>query len=384
MKFVFIALKIIIFIFTFFNFNKIDKPEKILRSITPSKIVLPIIIGVAIIGYKLYNEWDGDKLSMLNFSWLLLIFIVLAFAMMITRDIGYMLRLRILSNKQINWKKCFNIIMLWEFASAVSPSAVGGTTVATFFIYKEGVNLGKSTAIVMATAFLDELYFLIMFPLLYLAVGNLELFSTGGNIFNNSAELFDNKYFYFAVSGYGIKLLFDLLIAYALFINPKSIKNLLVFLFKLPILRRWKTGAENTGNDLITSSAELKQKKISFWLKAFAATFVSWTARYWVVNFLLLALVFGLPFADNSVLLNLWEHVVIFARQLVMWIMMLVMPSPGGSGFAEAVFADYLGQYIPLGFVAIMAFLWRLVSYYPYLFMGAFVLPKWIKKVYNK
>ena len=56
--------------------------------------------------------------------------------MMALRDIGYMLRLRILAEKGLSWKKCFNIIMLWEFASTILPSAVGGTTVAAFFIYK--------------------------------------------------------------------------------------------------------------------------------------------------------------------------------------------------------------------------------------------------------
>lgn len=310
----------------------------------------------------------------------MLFFLIISFVMMAMRDIGYMLRLRILAEKGLSWKKCFNIIMLWEFASTILPSAVGGTTVAAYFIYKEGINLGKSTAIVMATAFLDEMYFLIMFPLVYIGVGNFALFVVGGN----TASLFDNKYFYFAIIGYGIKFLFTLLVAYALFVNPKGIKNLLVFIFRLPVLRKWKIGAENTGNDLITSSHELKTKSFKFWLKAFFATFISWTARYWIVNFLLLALLFGLPNINSDAIYSFGEHILIFARQLVISIMLLVMPSPGGSGFAEAVFSDYLGQFIPVGFVAIMALMWRLVSYYPYLFMGVFVLPKWIKKVYNK
>ena len=279
---------------------------------------------------------------------------------MALRDIGYMLRLRILAEKGLSWKKCFNIIMLWEFASTILPSAVGGTTVAAFFIYKEGINLGKSTAIVMATALLDEMYFLIMFPLVYIIVGNIALFAVGGNAFTDSDSIFDNKYFYFAIIGYGIKFLFTLLVAYALFVNPKAIKNLLVFIFRLPIIRRWKNKAENTGNDLITSSLELKKRKFRFWLKAFIATFISWTARYWVVNFLLLALLFGLPHINTDAIYSIGEHVLIFARQLVISIMLLVMPSPGGSGFAEAVFSDYLGQFIPVGFVAIMALMWRL------------------------
>ena len=358
-----------------------EKPDKILRSITPSKVFIPIIIGFGIIGYLLYKEWNHQAISMLHFSWFMFFFILISFVMMVLRDIGYMIRLRILSDGDLSWKKLFNIIMLWEFASSITPSAVGGTTVATYFIYKEGINLGRSTAIVLGTAFLDELYFLLMFPLLFFAVGSSELFEVGGNVLDGTKGWFDNKYFYFAISGYGIKFLFDILLAYGLFINPLSIKKLLIFIFKLPVLRRWKSGAEKTGEDLVTASEVLRKKKFSFWIKAYIATIISWTARYWVVNFLLLALIFGLPSLDTSLLLNFGEHMIIFARQLVMWIMMLVMPSPGGSGFAEAIFSDYLGEFIPVGFIAIMAFLWRLVSYYPYLFMGAVVLPRWVKKV---
>jgi len=70
---------------------------------------------------------------------------------------------------------------------------------------------------------------------------------------------------------------------------------------------------------------------------------------------------------------------------------MLISPTPGGSGFAEYVFTRYLGEFIPvdaalLGSVVIaMALLWRMVSYYPYLLIGAIIFPRWIKtKFLNK
>ena len=125
-------------------------------------------------------------------------------------------------------------------------------------------------------------------------------------------------------------------------------------------------------------------KPFNFWIKAFLATFFSWSARYWVINFLLLALLSGSNFDAANYIAGFYEHFLIFARQLVMWIMMLVMPTPGGSGFAEAVFSEYMAEFIPAGFVAIMALMWRLVTYYPYLLMGVLVLPKWVKKIVNK
>jgi uncharacterized protein (TIRG00374 family) len=79
------------------------------------------------------------------------------------------------------------------------------------------------------------------------------------------------------------------------------------------------------------------------------------------------------------------DHFLIFARQLVMWIMMVISPTPGGSGFAEYVFTEYLGEFIPVtanletATAVAMAFVWRLISYYPYLIIGAIILPRWLK-----
>jgi hypothetical protein len=68
-----------------------------------------------------------------------------------------------------------------------------------------------------------------------------------------------------------------------------------------------------------------------------------------------------------------------------MWIMMLVMPTPGGSGFVETIFNSYMAEFVPVaGFVVVMALIWRLVTYYPYLFIGVFMAPAWVNKNFKK
>ena len=154
-------------------------------------------------------------------------------------------------------------------------------------------------------------------------------------------------------------------------------KYLIMKCFKWRILRKWRQNANEAGYDIIRNSKELKQMPFSFWLKTFGATFFSWTARYWVVNAILMA--FWAGRYDWA------QHFLIFARQLVMWIMMLISPTPGGSGFAEYVFSKYLGEFLPSAGVAVaMAILWRLISYYPYLFIGAFIVPLWIAKHFGQ
>jgi uncharacterized membrane protein YbhN (UPF0104 family) len=196
---------------------------------------------------------------------------------------------------------------------------------------------------------------------------------------------YTNKYFLFAVIAYMIKLFWVLFMAYGLFVNPGIIARIIKALFKIRFLKRWKIGAEKAGDDLITSSAELKAKPFIFWIKAFGATFFSWTARYWVLNFLLFALILSLSSDSGIVLPDFGQNILIFARQLVMWIMMVIIPTPGGSGIVELIFSDYLAEFIPVaGMVSIMAVLWRMITYYPYLFIGVFVLPRWVQRVFSK
>ena len=78
------------------------------------------------------------------------------------------------------------------------------------------------------------------------------------------------------------------------------------------------------------------------------------------------------------------ENFIVFARQVVMGIIILFSPTPGGSGLAEFMFSDFLGEFIPKGLSASLGLLWRLVSYYPYLFIGAIILPRWIRSRFSK
>ena len=121
------------------------------------------------------------------------------------------------------------------------------------------------------------------------------------------------------------------------------------------------------------ASRGLKNKNRKFWFNSFAGTFFSWTARYTIVNCLILA------FHNVPV-----ENFIVFARQVVMGIIILFSPTPGGSGIAEFMFNDFLGEFIPHGLSASLGLLWRLVSYYPYLFIGAIILPRWIRHHFRK
>ena len=343
------------------------KATEILNVIKPRRVIYAILIGLFTASWMLYSNFDPKVFSTVSWSWSSTFWIFMAILMMMIRDLGYIIRIRILSEGKIKWRDCFDVIMLWEFASAVTPSVVGGSAVAVFFINKEGINMGRSSAIVLITALMDELFFVIMVPLVFLIVGQLNLFPVAleKNIFGMTLNI---KGIFW--TSYTIILIYVVTISYALLFKPRGFKSFLLRIFKLPFLRRWRLKALETGNEIIVASGEIRKQNAGYWVKAIAATFFSWTARYWVVNCLILAFI-----AVDG-------HFLIYARQLVMWIIMLISPTPGGSGIAEFAFSGFLKEFSG-GLDVPLAVLWRLISYYPYLFIGVIVLPRWLRKVYS-
>jgi uncharacterized protein (TIRG00374 family) len=346
------------------------KKSPIRQLLSPSRIFIPIGLGLLVAAWLLYTEFDLDSFSQLSWGWSTVFWIFMSLVMVATRDFGYMFRIRYLTDKAINWRNAFDVIMLWEFASAISPSVVGGSGVAIFIVNKEGIKLGKSTAVVMVTAFLDELFYILMVPLVFAFVAQSELFPAQAREYLGDS-LSAEAIFYI---GYGFIVLLTSIILSSIFFFPKGLRNLLAQIGSWRLFRRWESSFVETGDEIVTTSIELKGKPFKFWLTAFSATFFSWTARFWVVNCLIMALA--------PILLS--EHMLVYARQLVMWVIMLISPTPGGAGIAEIAFKGFLASLIPLGLAGTLALLWRLFTYYPYLFLGAIILPRWIRKVYLK
>lgn len=351
------------------NAEDTEKYQKLKKNLNPSRIIFPIVIGLGVVFYLMLSEIKAETFDFFSWSFATFFWLFISILMMGVRDLAYMWRIRILTDQKISWRNTFDVIMLWEFSSAVSPGIVGGTGPAIYFLYKEGVNSGKSTAVILTAIFLDELFFIIAVPLMILFFGNMAFPQLDISFLGNMVT-------YFWI-GYSLIFIYTLILIYALFINPYTIKKLLSWIFLLPFLRRWRLKARKLSNQLIITSEEFKGKNFRFWAKSFLATTLSWTGRYWVINFLFLAF-----FLEH---LGIYDHFLIYARQLTMWIILLISPTPGSSGIAEYIFRDFLGDIIPnIEWAVPLALMWRLISYYPYLLIGTIVLPRWLRKVFFK
>ncbi len=384
--------------------------EHIKQQLSIRKVLVPVVIGLLAAGYMLYSSltavryepsdagkyiWvdsneDGkldqandmefelsekgtherityrDTLRKIDWTGTALFFFGLAVVCLIIRVTGYIYRLRVLSNESFSWRQCFDVVLLWEFASALTPSVVGGSAVAIFFLNREGMNLGKSTAIVMVTAMMDEIFYVSMVPLILIFVGMAGLFPD-----NWEQTLFG---FTFTAEGlFWVGYLFTfvllMILVYSVFINPRAFRYVLLKIFSLPFLRKWRYRIVAWGDDLMTTSRELKNQKSGYWFKGLVATFVSWSARFLLLNCLLMMVVPGI------------DNLLAYAKQIVMWMIMLISPTPGGSGVAEFAFYEFFGgSVVPVTVVGLLAILWRLMTYFPYLFAGALILPTWLRR----
>jgi len=330
------------------------------------RLVFPILLGLAAAFYFFFKDFDAAAYAEIAWGPKVVFWFVLALIMVGFRLLGYVYRLRILSEQSLSWKKCFQLVVLWEFSSAITPGIVGGTAAAFILLAQEKkLGTGRSTAIVLATSYLDVLFYILAVPAFLVFTGLVSQIPTKvGPIGQNFILV------YFLIS-FVILIAWAVLVYIGIFIRPRWVKALTIGFFRLPFLKRWRHQAKEWGDEIMVAAKQFKLKKRVFWYKAFGATFFSWTARFTLVNFLILA--FG---TGGAYFLE------IFARQLIMWGALLLPLTPGASGLAEMLFPAFLNEYFANDQIAnSTAVLWRLISYYPYLFLGIIVFPIWIKRI---
>ena len=340
--------------------------KKVFQTLNLNKVWVPVVLGLGVIFYLFSSDPDFKAAHLQLVAKADWRYVMLAIGAIIIRDIGYIYRLRLLTHNRLTWLVCFYIIVLWEFSSAVTPSVVGGTLVAVFLFLKEGVPLGKALAYVLVTAIFDNLFFIIAAPLGLWNMG----YAQAAAMSVVASPLSSSLRVIFWLS-YTLIVSYTVLMVFALFNKPRMFKWLLIKCTSLHFLRRWRQAAYQHGHEIVLASQALKGEKLGYWLKLGLTTLLIWSARYLILNLLIAA------YVQPSFI----EHTLIFGKHVIMWVIMLISPTPGSSGTAEFFFkqlyGDLLGEY-----VLITALAWRMLTYYLYLVLGIIILPRWIKRVY--
>jgi uncharacterized protein (TIRG00374 family) len=335
--------------------------------------MLPVVIGIAVSVYLVVvvSKIDTSKLAQIPLTRHLLYGLLLAILTVTIRDVAYIYRMWQLTDKKLSLFKCFELIMLWEFGSSVTPASIGGVT-AVYFISKEKISFGKSASIVMLCSYMDNVAFLTVFSLLFCIYGP-KMFDLSAvcsdlgskNILTGIRALAEYAWIGFI----GVAVVGGSL-GFAIFVKPDWARRFLMRVSKIKGLHRWSESIAFFGEEIWLTSQEFKSKGFVFLFKVFMATTVSWCARYALGNVMI--------WTFSQIDLNQLE---VFARQCVLRVIIFVPATPGGSGISELSFMALNCDYLPVGLASAVAIVWRLFNFYLYLGIGAIVLPRWVARV---
>lgn len=331
-----------------------------MSSFSPIKLIIPVVIGLLVTAFLFYQEFSDKNISRVSFTLGTLLTLIPAVMLMLLRDFCNICRFRLLTRPEhLSWMQAFRINLLCEFTSAATPSAVGGSSLVAVFFKVEGISAGRGISVMISALFLDELFFVIMCPVMFLVFNEADLWGSNAHIGTQVETVLKGVYM--------LIVLWTSILFCALFYAPAHIRRILHWLAARPFLKKRRSGIEEFGNNLLHSSRQMKGLPATFWFKAFGTTALSWTSRFGVVCALLY------PFVSWG------DQWLVLARQLMCWIVMTVTPTPGGSGFSEFLFKEYYSDMIPGGMTMIIALLWRVATYYFYLIGGFILLPAWFK-----
>lgn len=278
--------------------------------------------------------------------------LVIAFAVAMMRIWFSAMKIRFLADKTLSWSASFRIVLFWDLASAITPSTIGGAPVATYVMTKEGITLGKSGAIMLYSLLLDQLLYVAIIPILIFAGFYFEIIPDGAGAFGTGALMV----------AFGFMMIYAFLLAYGILRNPNVLRVVFDYVTRLPFLNRIRPTVMNELDRLVGFSQELNNKPPSFILKAFFISTMGWITKFAVPTIVVLS------FLPADVLLS-------FVRSIGMTLAGFFMPTPGGSGGVEGLFALFQGPLFDRPqFIGIAIFVWRVLTFYVSIGFGMLVL----------
>lgn len=327
------------------------------------KTALPLVFGAAVAVWLIRKDIDMATLRSIPLDGRTVLCLLLALLAVFGRDFGLAWRFHTIAAGDLTWKRSFRTDIMCAFTSAITPSVVGGSALAIFYLNREGIGIGRATALTLTTLFLDELFFVIFCPIIALIVPLADLFTTGGVESESVSTFLGGVEIVFWLVYAGI-VIWTAILYVAIIARPDGTSRLLEKVSQWRILRRFSDKIMTTARNMVATSQWVKGRSARWWFNVFGSTVLSWFSRYFVVCFLFLAFV---PTASQML---------VFARQFVVWVVLMVSPTPGGSGISEWLFATYYGDLIGnAGMAAVLALVWRLLSYYVYIIAGCSLLP---------
>lgn len=311
-----------------------------------------LIITILVLYFALKDDFIEKLRYIFSFDikWLLLAIILLFTYWFLKSLVIYYCTKKFDSKYTI--KKSIKLILDTQFVNAVTPFSTGGQPYQIYRLKKQGIALEQGTNIVIQD--------FIVYQIALIALGTIAV------ITNNVLGFFPNDDLLkkLVLIGYLINL-FVIIGLFIVAFNKKGNKIILNIAIKIGAkfkLIKDKNKFLNRSNEIIsdfhTNATILMKSKWHF-------------IKIILLNFLALSSLYLIPF---TLIMGLGEQINPFIAIVTSAYVMLIgsfVPIPGGSGGLEFGFVRFFGFFISGAKLSSIMIVWRLITYYLGLIIGA-------------
>jgi hypothetical protein len=253
--------------------------------------------------------------------------------------------------------------LAWDFFSNVTPSAIGGAPFAALYVARDKrIDVGESTAVLLFSMVLDQLWIAMTIPIVLIASIYLEVIP---------ASLGDAGTAGFVIYFLGL-LVWVVIFAYATMFRPDYLQRIASWIFRFRWLRRFHSRVDREMRQLRHRAKILRSQPPGFYVKSFLLTIGTGVSRYLLLLFVVWSF------------LEEFDKVLLVLRTAAMALGSLVMPTPGGAGGIEGLYALFVGPLIPAATLAPTLLVWRFLGYYVFVGVGVFLSTHHVQKRMRK
>ncbi|MGI6160669.1 MAG: flippase-like domain-containing protein [Christensenellales bacterium] len=257
-------------------------------------------------------------------------------------------------HKKLRYGNSLRLSIIGQYYSALTPFGSGEPFQAVY-MKREGIPIGYSSSI-LTVKFIGYQYGVV---LLYIAGLILH-----GGLFYNSLK----NVFWLSVLGFAINLAV-LLLAAAIMVNSKWVSKAATgttkFLYRIKIIKNYEKAGEKLShivNDFRKSAVFVKQNKLQMF------NIVLMTVIHQIFYF-------GVSYCVYRAF-GLTQHTFdeIVTMQVILFVTVSFFPTPGASGANETGFYLFFRPFFPRPVLFVSMMLWRFMTYYLNIIVGAAVV----------
>ena len=261
-------------------------------------------------------------------------------------------RFRFISHGRLGWGEATRGQLAWDFLSNLTPTAVGGGPVAIIYLARDqNIPVGEASAFMLFSMVLDQLWFALSIPLLLGASAFIDVFPA-------AAGRIGHWTFFMTFAGL---MIWAMLFAYATLVRPRLLQRLARWLFSFRLLQRFRPRVVQEATRFAERARSLRAESAGFYLKSMLLTLGVWIGRY----LLAVLVIWSVYPALDLVLATLRSAALLFCG--------LLMPTPGGAGGLEGLYALFFGPLMPQTLMAPTLLVWRFLGYYVFLALGVYL-----------